>query len=156
MDICGTTGTITIPSYESQNRIRIALDEFAIAPYRAHSDDAGLDLMSPFNAEIPAFGTYTIDTGVHIAIPKGYAGFLKSRSGLNINHSVTTEGVIDCGYTGSIVVKMYNFADEPYQVKRGDKITQLVIVPIKTPELILVHELEGTERGNGGFGSSGR
>lgn len=154
MDIYGTTGTITMSSYE--NTVKIALDEFAVAPYRAHKDDAGLDLMSPFNAEIPAHGAYTIDTGVHIAIPKNHVGFLKSKSGLNVNHDITTDGVIDCGYTGSIVVKMYNHGDEPYQVKRGDKITQLVILPIKTPDLILVHELEETERGDDGFGSSGR
>jgi dUTP pyrophosphatase len=81
---------------------------------------------------------------------------LKSKSGLNVNHGITSEGVIDVGYTGSIVVKLYNQSGDDYTVHAGDKITQLVILPILTPELELVDDLESTERGNGGFGSTGR
>ena len=84
------------------------------------------------------------------------AGFLKSKSGLNVKHNLTSEGVIDMGYTGSIVVKLYNHGTADYHVKRGDKISQLVIVPVLTPTLEVVQELDETERGENGFGSSGR
>ena len=84
-------------------------------------------------------------------------GFLKSKSGLNINHGIVSEGVIDAGYTGSIVAKLYNLSDKYYHIKAGDKITQLVILPIlENPQLILVEKLSDTERGDGGFGSTGR
>lgn len=125
-------------------------------PERAHETDAGLDLRSPIYSAVPAWGSATIDTGVHIELPKNTVGFLKSKSGLNVKHGITSEGVIDVGYTGSIVVKLYNHTDKDYVVQRGDKISQLVILPILTPKLELVDELESTERGDGGFGSTGR
>lgn len=137
--------------------INVMLDDKAIMPTRAHSCDAGLDLYSPVNRVIGALGEWeVIDTGVHVQIPEGYVGMIKSKSGLNTKHGIQTEGVIDSGYTGSIRVAVYNFGEENYHVLRGDKITQLVIMPIETPELNLVDNFEETERGNGGFGSSGR
>jgi dUTP pyrophosphatase len=81
---------------------------------------------------------------------------LKSKSGLNVIHGITSEGVIDVGYTGSIKVKLYNHSGYDYKVEAGDKITQLVIMPIIIPELELVDELGDTDRGNNGFGSSGK
>lgn len=81
---------------------------------------------------------------------------LKSKSGLNVKYGITSEGVIDVGYTGSIAVKLYNHSGMDYTVHRGDKISQLVVVKIDTPELVLVDKLADTERGNGGFGSTGR
>ena len=81
---------------------------------------------------------------------------LKSKSGLNVKHGLTSEGVIDVGYTGSIVVKLYNNSGYDYRVEKGDKISQLVIMPILTPELELVESLEETDRGDNGFGSSGK
>lgn len=125
-------------------------------PVRAHDTDAGLDLLSPVDTLIPARGAVTIDTGVHIELPPNTAGFLKSKSGLNVKHGITSEGVIDVGYTGSIAVKLYNHSGVDYTVRRWDKISQLVVVKIDTPELVLVEKLEDTERGNGGFGSTGR
>jgi dUTP pyrophosphatase len=83
-------------------------------------------------------------------------GFLKSKSGLNVKHGIVSEGVIDVGYTGSIVVKLYNHSDKDYYVEAGDKISQLVILPILTPSLDLVDTLDDTDRGDNGFGSSGR
>jgi len=83
-------------------------------------------------------------------------GFIKSKSGLNVNHDIVSEGVIDVGYTGSIRVKLYNHGGYDYKVNKGDKISQLVILPILTPDLELVDELESTERGEGGFGSTGK
>lgn len=149
--------------------MKIKLDDGAFVPTRAHDMDAGLDLYSPDTVVVPAakFDSYAngifmyegskiIDTGIHVEIPVGYVGFLKSKSGLNVKHGITSEGVIDAGYTGSIVVKLYNHSEHDYQVRRGDKISQLVILPIITPAVELVEELEDTERGNGGFGSTGR
>lgn len=136
--------------------MKIKLDAGAKKPTRAHTTDAGLDIYAKEEQVVPAKESAIFDTGVHIEIPEGYAGFLKSKSGLNVRYGITSEGVIDCGYTGSICVKLYNNSGYDYTVKAGDKISQLVILPIVTPELELVEELEETERGTGGFGSTGR
>lgn len=137
--------------------MKIKLDPGAICPTRAHEYDAGLDLYSREDKTIYAGESAVFDTGVHIALPPCTAGFLKSKSGLNVKHGITSEGVVDTGYTGSIVVKLYNHSDKSYQVKAGDKITQLVVVRIDLPEVTLVDELETrTERGDNGFGSTGR
>lgn len=137
--------------------MRIKLDKGAYMPTRAFETDAGLDLYSPVEVDIPPRGSATIDTGIHVELPRNTTGFLKSRSGLNVKHGIQSgEGVIDVGYTGSIRVKLYNHSGRWYTVNKGDKISQLVIMPILTPDLELVDELDETERGNNGFGSSGR
>lgn len=136
--------------------MKVKLDDFAFIPERAHNTDAGLDLKSPICIEIQARSSAIIDTGVHVDLPIGTVGFLKSKSGLNVNHDITSDGVIDVGYTGSIKVKLYNHGIIPYQVLRGDKITQLVVVECHFPDVEIVEELDGTERGNKGFGSTGR
>ena len=92
--------------------LKIKLDEKAILPSRAHPSDAGLDIYSPYYTNILPKDSVTIDSGIHVAIPKGYVGFLKSKSGLNVKHGITSEGVIDAGYTGSIAVKLYNNSDK--------------------------------------------
>ena len=97
-----------------------------------------------------------IDTGIHGELPNGTVGFLKSKSGLNVKHDITSEGVIDVGFTGSIKAKLYNHGTKPYQVLRGDKITQLVVFVCRFPDVEIVDELETTERGENGFGSTGR
>lgn len=145
-------------------KIKVKLDEGAFAPESAHTADAGYDLRTPIDFRVPVGEYAIVDTGVHIQIPEGYVGFLKSKSGLNVKSHITGEGVIDSGYTGSIVVKLYshsgNFASFPdafgTYFKRGDKIIQLVLLPIFKPELEIVDSLEETERGDGGFGSTGR
>lgn len=136
--------------------MKIIIDHGAKMPARAHESDAGLDLFAREGKVIPAKGSASFDTGIHVQIPFGYAGFLKSKSGLNVKNGITSEGVIDCGYTGSIVAKLYNNSDSDYTVTAGDKITQLVILPIDLPELEIVEEFEETDRGNAGFGSTGR
>ena len=132
------------------------LDPGAFMPTRAYPTDAGLDLYAKEDAIVDAKDSCTFDTGVHIEIPEGYVGFLKSKSGLNVKHGITSEGVIDAGYTGSIVVKLYNNSGYEYRVKAGDKISQLVILPIITPKIEVVDSLGKTARGSKGFGSSGR
>lgn len=138
--------------------MKIMLDEGAIMPTRAHDTDAGLDLYSREDKKVPAHGSAVFDTGVHIELPKTplSVGFIKSKSGLNVHHNITSEGVIDVGYTGSIRVKLYNHGNISYAVNKGDKISQLVILPILSLEPELVDSLKKTERGDGGFGSTGR
>lgn len=136
--------------------MKVVLDEGAILPKRAHDLDAGYDLFSREDAIISPNSGGVFDTGVHVAIPEGYVGFLKSKSGLNVRHSLQSEGVIDSGYTGSITVKLFNHGSEAVEIKKGQKISQLVLLPIITPELLLVDRLDETERGNGGFGSTGK
>lgn len=138
--------------------MKIKLDPGAYMPTRAHETDAGLDLYCPKGQGqiVSARESVKIDTGVHIELPVGTVGMLKSKSGLNVNYGITSEGVIDVSYSGSIVVKLYNNSGYDYRVEDGDKISQLVIMPILTPELELVDELEEHGRGNRGFGSTGR
>lgn len=148
--------------------MKIKLDDGAIMPTRAHATDratdAGLDLYARETQIVPAKESAIFDTGVHIELPTitvgdqtfKTVGMVKSKSGLNVKHGLTSEGVIDVGYTGSIVVKLYNHSGYDYKVNAGDKISQLVIMPILTPTLELVETLDDTERGNGGFGSTGR
>jgi dUTP pyrophosphatase len=141
--------------------MKIMLDEGAKMPTRAHPWDAGLDLYAPESVVLNGHSEWyenaiAIDTGVHVQIPEGYVGFIKSKSGLMVKSNIVTDGTIDSHYTGSITVKLFNHGLEDYFVKAGDKIAQLVIVPCLLPELELVDSLEETDRGDGGFGSTGR
>ena len=136
--------------------MKIMLDENAFMPTRAHETDAGLDLYAREDIIVSAMECAVFDTGVHIELPPQSVGFIKSKSGLNVKHGIVSEGVIDVGYTGSIKVKLYNHSGYDYKVNRGDKISQLVILPIYTPNLEVAYELVKTERGNNGFGSTGK
>lgn len=145
------------------NAINVKLDNGAFMPYRAHDLDAGYDIRTPIDfaikpmSELSGAGKAVIDTGVHIEIPEGYVGILKSKSGLSLKYDIQVgAGTIDCGFNGSIRVILYNHGKHLVKFKAGDKITQLVIVPIATPRLNLVEELSDSERGDGGFGSTGR
>lgn len=137
-------------------QIPVVLDEGAFMPTKAHEWDAGFDLKTPKDEYLMNGSSITIDTGVHMAIPQGYVGMLKSKSGLNVKHGITCDGTIDAGYTGSIKAKLYNDSREPYQFQKGDKVTQIVIIPIPKVELVQTDTLEETDRGSCGFGSSGR
>jgi dUTP pyrophosphatase len=137
-------------------KMKIKLDHGAYLPDRAHDTDAGLDLRAMCDSEVPAYGSATFDTGVHVQIPEGYVGDIKSKSGLMVNHKITTDGTIDSGYIGSIRVILFNHSPIRYDVKAGQKIAQLVIKKIITPELEIVGHLGNTARGNGGFGSTGK
>lgn len=139
-------------------RLNVILDKDAKLPIKAHTSDAGFDMFSRNDVVVKAKSFELFDTGVHIDIPEGYVGFLKSKSGLNCKHSIVSEGVIDAGYTGSIVIKLYNHGEVDYEVKKGDKISQIVFLPIPEIELNIIdaESLNQTARGNGGFGSTGR
>ena len=137
-------------------KMKIVLDDGAYMPVRGYKADAGLDIKTPKDVTVPAKGSVIVDTGVHIELPPNTVGMLKSKSGLNVKYGITSEGVIDVGYTGSIVAKLYNHSEAHVILKKGNKITQLVILPIVPVELEQVSELTATERGSGGFGSTGR
>ena len=136
-------------------KFRVMLDENAKMPTKAHETDAGFDLYATEDVVVRVRDSAVIDTGVHIEIPKGYVGFLKSKSGLNVKNGITGEGVIDAGYTGSIVAKLYNNSYEAIELKKGQKIIQIVFLPIPDVELVQADSFEATERGENGFGSSG-
>lgn len=142
---------------ETPQVINVQIDRGAYMPERAHEADAGYDIRTPVKFGLLPGRYAVINTGVHIAIPKGHVGFLKSKSGLNVRDGITGEGVIDAGYTGSIKVKLYNLSSKTKQFELGDKIIQLVILPISTPKPIQVKKLnDNTDRGDQGFGSTGR
>jgi dUTP pyrophosphatase len=136
--------------------MKIMLSEGAFMPMRSHPWDAGLDLFAKEDGVIRPCDNLVFDTGVHLQIPEGFTGFIRSRSGLMVNHHIVTDGTIDSHYTGSIRVKLFNLNRREYRVHAGDKIAQIVIVPCALPELELVDHLEETDRGDGGFGSTGR
>ena len=137
--------------------MRIMLDDGAFAPVRAHKTDAGLDIRAKSDAVVRAGQSMTFHTGVHVELPPGTCGLLVSKSGLNVRHDITSTGLIDEKYTGDIVVKLFNHGFEDYQVHAGDKVSQMVVIPIwHDPVIEIVDELPETERGSNGFGSSGR
>lgn len=137
--------------------MKVMLDDGAYMPERAYPDDAGLDLRTPYQVRVPANGSATIDTGVHIEIPTGCYGKLESKSGLMCNRDIIClGGVIDSSYRGSIAVKMYNLSDKDFWFEAGDKIAQLVISFCKLSPLILADSLSDTDRADNGFGSTGR
>lgn len=135
--------------------MKVKVDKGCYVPERAHEDDAGLDLRTPHEVFIPAGGSAVIDTGVHMQIPVGMVGMLKSKSGLNVKYGIASEGVIDAGYTGAIIAKLYNHGSKGVKLDAGSKITQIVIMPIAKLPIELVDHLDDSERGDKGFGSSG-
>lgn len=137
--------------------MKIKLDEGAYVPSRGYEADAGLDLRTPERVVIYPNDSVTINTGVHVEIPFGYFGKLESKSGLNVNYGIVSHGgVIDSGYTGPIVAKLYNHGKQKYVFEEGDKIVQFIIQPCLLPMLELVDDLEDTYRGDNGFGSTGK
>ena len=144
--------------------MKVFLEPGAYMPERAHETDAGLDLRSredktiyPDMSFLCGAESGVFDTGVHIELPRGCYGKIEGRSGLNIKQSIVCcGGVIDEGYTGSIKVRLYNLGPEPYTVHAGDKIAQLIIQPYFAPALKLSGDFRQSERGDNGFGSTGR
>lgn len=136
--------------------MKVKLSRVTTAPKRAHAEDAGLDIYSAEHKFVPANGSAIFHTGVHVQIPRGCAGILISKSGLNVNADLTSTGLIDEGYTGEIVVKLYNHGKKDFFVNFGDKISQLVVIPVQFVDVEIVDEIEGGERGDAGFGSTDR
>jgi dUTP pyrophosphatase len=135
--------------------MKIALDDGAYLPSRAHYTDAGLDLYATESGWLLPKCRKTFDTGVHMEIPTMCVGLMTSKSGLMAKHGITCRGTIDWGYTGSIKAVLFNHGWLPVKISAGQKIAQIVIMPIYLPDLNIVDALEETERGVGGFGSTG-
>lgn len=128
-------------------------------PYRAHPGDAGSDLFSVEEVVIPAGQRREVATGIALAIPPGYGGFVQPRSGLAFKHGImltNSPGLIDAGYRGELRVSVYNSGAEPFTVGVGERIAQLVIQRVEEPTFFAADDLDDTSRGQGGFGSSGR
>ena len=130
-------------------------------PYYATEGAAGLDLHACIDGPVvvPAGGEAFISTGIAAAIPEGYVGVMAVRSSMGIRHGVAMSngiGVIDSDYRGPLRVGLHNFRDTEYVVEPGDRIAQLLILPVLRPEVEVVSELSETARGAGGFGSTGR
>ena len=137
--------------------MRVVLNEGAYMPEKAHRADAGYDLRTPKRVVLRRGESVCIDTGVHIAIPEGWYGKLESKSGLNVKHSIVSlGGVIDSGFTGTILAKLYNLSDTDYIFEKGDKVVQVVFIPCGNFEMVPADHLDETERGNNGYGSTGR
>ena len=130
----------------------------AVVPSRAYVGDAGLDLAATERIELGPGERAVVPTGLAVAIPDGYAGFVQPRSGLASRHGITivnTPGLVDSGYRGELMVVLHNTdRTEPFVVEAGMRIAQLVVVPIPDVELVEVEELPASERGPRGFGSS--
>lgn len=134
------------------------LDPRARLPAYARPGDAGLDLFSIQEKTISAGASALIRTGISIALPAGTEGQVRPRSGLALHHQVTvlnSPGTIDSGYRGEVCVILINHGKEPFQVKEGMKIAQMLVKPVATVEVRAVGQLPDTRRGNGGFGSTG-
>jgi dUTP pyrophosphatase len=130
----------------------------AVVPVRAYSGDAGLDLSSCERVELAPGERALVPTGLAVAIPEGYAGFVQPRSGLAAKHGISivnTPGLVDSGYRGELLINLVNTdKHEAFVVEPGMRIAQLVILPIPELELVEVDELPESERGVRGFGSS--
>ena len=127
-------------------------------PRDAHPGDAGADLCASESIVVPARGRAMVGTGLSIALPDGFVALVHPRSGLAAKSGITvlnTPGTIDAGYRGEVRVVLYNTSDEDFQVSVGDRIAQLVIQEFRRAEFIPVRSLPGSDRGEGGFGSTG-
>ena len=136
------------------------LDPDLPLPAYAHPGDAGADLRAASDVVLPPGGRATVGTGMAIAVPEGFAAFVHPRSGLASRHGITVvnaPGTVDAGYRGEVRVVLLNTdRDEPFTVRRGDRIAQLVVQPVTRVRFLDVAELPPTPRGEGGFGSTGR
>lgn len=137
----------------------VMLDDGLPAPSYAHAGDAGADLVTAVDVELPPLGRVTVPTGVAIALPDGYAAFVHPRSGLADRHGLTivnAPGTVDAGYRGEIRVTLLNTdATTSVRLSRGDRVAQLVVQPVSRARFVRAERLPGSHRGDGGFGSTG-
>lgn len=153
-------GDFLVTSVVDSERISIKkLDDKAVVPNFAHATDAGADLVSVEDVTIAPHSRVMVGTGIAIAIPLGKVGLVHPRSGLAAKHGITvlnTPGTIDSGYRGELKVILFNTTDEPYTITVGDRIAQLVIQNHDFPEFVEVDELDDSDRGVNGIGSTGK
>ncbi len=130
----------------------------AVLPAYAHQGDAGMDIRSVADLVVPAGARALVPTGLVMVLPEGYEGQVRPRSGLALKHGVTvlnTPGTIDAGYRGEVGVILFNSGTADFKVAKGDRIAQLVVAPVTTAGIAEVESVDETDRGAGGFGSTG-
>lgn len=135
------------------------LDERAILPTRGSAMAAGMDLYALDGASIRAGETVLVHTGIALAIPEGYAGFIYARSGIATKRGLAPAnkvGVVDADYRGEIMVALHNHGEKTETVDAGERVAQMVVAPFLLPELVLSESLDETARADGGFGSTGK
>lgn len=137
-------------------KLPIMLEPGAKMPVREHPTDAGLDIRAMKDGIVRAGQSVMFHTGVHIDLPEGTAGLFVSKSGLMMDHDITSTGLVDETYNGEIMVKLFNHGADDYNVHAGDKISQLVVIPVEYVTPVLVEHIESRGRGGNGFGSTGR
>ena len=141
----------------NDNYLQVKLNfENAVIPQRSSEEAAGFDLYSYEHGEILPNETKLFDTGISFKVPKGTYGRIAPRSGLSKKGLMVNAGVIDRDYTGPVKVMLHNLGNKSYVINKDDRIAQLIIEKIETPKVILLDKLEETERGEGGFGSTGQ
>jgi dUTP diphosphatase len=137
--------------------VAVTVDDGGAPPEYGSAGAAGADLRAREALEIPPGGRAAVATGVRLAIPPGHVGLVWPRSGLAVRHGVDTlAGVIDSDYRGEVKVVLVNHGDAPFAIAAGDRIAQLLVQPVARATFVLRADLTETERGGGGFGSTGR
>lgn len=139
--------------------LRVALEEGALPPEYRTAGSAGMDVRIAESVELKPHERKLVRTGMKIQVPEGYEGQLRPRSGLALEHGVTmanSPGTIDSDYRGEVKLILLNTGRHPVRLSKGDRVAQLVICPVARAEVVVVEDLEDTERGDGGFGSTGR
>lgn len=139
--------------------MKVKIEENGYMPMRAHFDDAGIDFRTPEEFTLKPLESHVVDLNVKVQIPVGYFGKLESKSGLMVNHGVICMGgVIDSGFRGNIKVRMMNLSDKSYTFHKGDKLVQMVLIPVLLADIESVETLDVSESGRetSGYGSTGR
>lgn len=139
--------------------MKVKIEENGYMPMRAHFDDAGIDFRTPEEFTLKPLESHVVDLNVKVQIPVGYFGKLESKSGLMVNHGVVCMGgVIDSGFRGNIKVRMMNLSDKSYTFHKGDKLVQMVLIPVLLADIESVETLDASESGRetSGYGSTGR
>jgi dUTP pyrophosphatase len=134
------------------------LDDGLPIPAHAHPGDGGVDLCARGSVKLDPGQRAVVPTGIAMAIPDGFAGFVTPRSGLAARSGISVvngPGLVDAGYRGEIKVVLVNLSSEVFEIDRGDRIAQFVVIPVTVQEFVVVDELPGSPRGSGGFGSTG-
>ena len=124
-------------------------------PVYGHPGDAGLDLYSVVDRVLEPAEAYAVPTGIQVAIPPGHVGLIWDKSGISLKRVHRLAGVVDAGYRGEVQVVMINLGEEPFAIKKGMKIAQMLIQPVVGAAVVESDDLDGTSRGRGGFGSTG-
>ena len=142
-------------------QVKIAMHENCadLVPAKAHSDDAAFDLKSRCDMVVNVGKSTLVPTGVYIELPVNYEAQVRPRSGLALKHNITltnSPGTIDAGYRGEVGVIMFNHGPEEFVIRRGDRIAQMVIAELPSVELVTAEKLSDSNRGEGGFGSTGK